>query len=153
MVEDAGQESEPPHNVPYLSVFIDHFLTGPAENCGTLKLLYLDFDLSIREIVELTESQWSKSAITRALGKHSISKEKKASHAQYGQQIVQGIPISKAKKQRVVQLMLARRKAGDSLAQIARHLNDKKIKSHSGSTWSPATIQRIIKREQMGTST
>ncbi len=61
----------------YLSVFTEHFLNHPAENCRILRKLYLNFGLSMQKIAKLTNSAWAKSTILKALKANGISKGKR----------------------------------------------------------------------------
>lgn len=107
MLIESGRGSEtldePLPNLSYISVFITHFLNSPAENYGTLKKLYLDLDLSLRDIVLLTVSQWPKTSILEALKLHGIEKKNiKKLRAKYGEQIVKGGLKPDLKEQRVI---------------------------------------------------
>jgi hypothetical protein len=81
---------EPNANIPYLSVFITHFITNPAENKGILRKLSVEHNLSARQISEFTDGSWSKAAINDAIKKFSFSRKKLPTAPCYGERIVSG---------------------------------------------------------------
>jgi len=60
---------------PYLSVFIAHFLSGPKENIGILRQLFLEFGLSPKKISEFTGGRWARSTIIEALNNNNIKRK------------------------------------------------------------------------------
>lgn len=146
----APSSGEPLVDTHYVAVFITHFFNAPAQNYGILRKLYLDLDLSIREVVELTSSEWSKTSITEAIKVHDLFKgaSLKVLHSKYGYKIVKGKIQPNKKEQEVIRLILKLHGKGQSFRQIAKHLNDKKIKSKKGGTWGKSVVSTIVKREQ-----
>lgn len=146
----APNPDEPLVTPRYVSVFITHFLNTPAENYGILRKVYLDLDLSIREIVELTGSAWLKTSVVDAIKTHNLSSEKsiKLLRSKYGYKIVRGQTLSNEKEQKVIKLIMKLHGEGQSFRQIAKHLNDKKVKSKKGGTWDKSVVSSIVKREQ-----
>ena len=141
---------EPLADTHYVSVFIIHFLNTPARSYGILRKLYLDLDLSIREIVELTGAAWSKTSITEAIKTHNITKGKslKLLRLMYGYKVVRGQIHPGQKEQRVIKLIMKLHGEEQSFRQIAKYLNDKKIKSKNGGSWDKSVVSAIVTREQ-----
>lgn len=140
---------EPNPNASYLSVFITHFFNNPKENIGILRKLYLDFDLSMSKISELTEGKWPKTSIIEALQAHGIKKSDTPipSKPKYGYKVENGELVLCEKEQKIIKLILELHSQDNSLRKIARILNDKKIKGKYGGLWDKSVISTIIKRE------
>ena len=140
---------EPLSDVSYVSVFTTHFLNAPAKNYGILRKLYIDLGLSLRDIVELTESAWPKTSILEAIKQGQIIKPKSLEplRQKYGVRFVRGKLVSHEKEQSVIKLILKLSGEGKSQRQIAKHLNDKNIKSKAGGQWDRSVVAAIIKRE------
>ena len=124
---------EPLTDVSYVSVFTTHFLNAPAKNYGILRKLYIDLGLSLRDIVELTESAWPKTSILEAIKQGQITRPKslESIREKYGVRLVRGKLISHEKEQSVIKLILKLSGEGKSQRQIAKHL---KIKTASNRT-------------------
>lgn len=122
----------------------------PAENYGILRKLYLDLDLSIREVVELTGFAWLKTSVVDAIKAHNLFKGKslKLLRPKYGYKIIRGQIQPDKKEQGVIKLIMNLHDQEQSFRQIAKHLNDKKIKSKKGGTWDKSVVSAIVKREQ-----
>ena len=134
--------------MPYVSVFTEHFLNTPAENSGILRKLYLDFDLNMREIVELTDSRWSRTAVVEALKLHGISKANALSRTKYGEQVVKGEIVPHPRERKVIDLMLRLMDEGQTPYKISKYLNDKGIKGKLGGCWDKSTVRTVIQRER-----
>jgi len=81
-----------------LSVFIPHFIGNPSENHSILRKLYLDFDLSMSKISEITG--WSKTVISDFFKREkTIKLMKKSSQPQYGERIVGCIRLPHQREQ------------------------------------------------------
>ncbi|OFZ52112.1 MAG: hypothetical protein A2381_02565 [Bdellovibrionales bacterium RIFOXYB1_FULL_37_110] len=142
-------QPKPLTNVSYVSVFTIHFLNAPAENYGILRKLYIDLGLSMRDIAELTESAWPKTSILEAVKQCQINKPKslESLRQKYGVRLVRGKLVSHEKEQSVIKLILKLSGEGWWQRQIAKHLNDKNIKSKTGGRWDKSVVTAIIKRE------
>ena len=146
----ATQTLDEPLTQPnYVSIFITHFLNAPAENYGILRKLYIDLGLSLRDIAELTEYAWPKTSILEAIKQGQITRPKslESIREKYGVRLVRGKLISHEKEQSVIKLILKLSGEGKSQRQIAKHLNDKNIKSKTGGKWDRSVVAAIIKRE------
>mgnify|MGYP000510021020 CR=1 FL=1 len=148
----APSSGEPPVATYYVSVFITHFLNTPAQNYEILRKLYLDLNLSVREIVELTDSGWSKTSIVEAIKAYDLLKEnpKKMIRLKYGYKIVKGQIKPIKKELEVIKLIKKLHNGGHSIRQIAIYLNNKKIKSKRGGNWDKSVVSAIVKREKGG---
>jgi hypothetical protein len=100
--------------------------------------------------VELTGSAWLKTSVVDAIKTHNLSSEKsiKLLRSKYGYKIVRGQTLSNEKEQKVIKLIMKLHGEGQSFRQIAKHLNDKKVKSKKGGTWDKSVVSSIVKREQ-----
>ena len=113
-----------------------------------MRVLYLDFDLSISQIEELTEYEWKQTSIIKALKEMGISKATKSSHAKYGEKVVCGDIVPHPREQKIIKTIMDMREKGLSFAKVALCLNQKKIRGKLGSTWSPKTVRDVVVREQ-----
>ena len=139
---------EPPAARSHVSVFITHFLNRPVENCGILRKLYLDFDLSMWNIVELTDSAWPKTSILEAIKTRGIEKEKFLTfRPRYGMCVVDGQLVPHEQEQEVIKLILKLKGDGRPQRDIANRLNSMKIKSKTGRRWQGSVISTIARRE------
>ena len=69
--QNSGEHS---HTIPYISIFITHFLNLPAQNLEILRKLYEDLGLSSAQIEKITESQWPKTTVLTTLKKYGIKR-------------------------------------------------------------------------------
>jgi len=144
-VSQTLDELSPP--VSYLSVFIPHFIGNPSENHSILRKLYLDFDLPMSKISEITG--WSKTVVSDFFKREkTIKLGKKSSQPQYGERMVGGIRLPHQGEQKVILKILNFRYTGSSYRQIAKSLNASGICAKHGGLWSKTTVQQIFKREQ-----
>lgn len=142
--------NEPHPNLSYISVFITHFFNTPAENYGILKKLYLDLGLSMRQIVAVTDSVWPKTSILDAIKLHDLGKDQGAQmlRVKYGEMLVKGQIVSNLKEQKIIKLIMKLHNDGQSFRKIAKHLNDKKIKSKKGGQWDKSVVTSIVCRQR-----
>ena len=113
-----------------------------------MKSLYLDFDLSISQIEELTDSKWKHTSIVKALEKMGISKATALSRTKYGEKVAYGKIVPHPQEQKIIKIMLSMRKKGISFEKIAQYLNENKIRSKLGLTWSRKIVKLVVDREQ-----
>ena len=66
----------------------------------------------------------------------------------YGEMLVKGQIIPSPKEQQVIKLIIKLHNEGQSFRQIAKHLNDKKIKSKKGGQWDKSVVTTIVRRQQ-----
>ncbi|RLA61990.1 MAG: hypothetical protein DRQ88_00785 [Epsilonproteobacteria bacterium] len=140
---------EPVDPIPYLSVFITHFLNKPKNNLGIFRKLYLDHGLSVREIESITESAWSKTTIIETMREKKITKSSnaKSNRLKYGERKVQGLIVPHLEEQKIIQKIIGLKNEGFSLRKIAKFLMEKNIKSKRGDQWDKSVIGDILKRE------
>ncbi|RLA68165.1 MAG: hypothetical protein DRQ88_00760 [Epsilonproteobacteria bacterium] len=143
---------EPGYPTPYVSVFITHFLNKPKNNLGIFRKLYIDHDLSIREIESITESAWSKTTIIETMQEREITKisSSKSNRLRFGERKVQGLIVPHLEEQKVIQKIIGLKNQGYSLRKITKLLMEKNIKSKRGGQWDKSVIRDILKREQEG---
>ena len=102
------------------------------------------------QIVVLTDSAWPKTSILDAIKLHGLSKEQgnQMLRVKYGEMMVKGQIISSPKEQQIIKLIIKLHDEGHSFRQIAKHLNDKKIKSKKGGQWDKSVVTTIVRRQQ-----
>lgn len=138
---------EPLSSIPYLSVFIPHFIGKPEDNQEILRKLYLDFDLSSYQIAEITE--WSRVSVSNFLRQEGLTKNtRKSPTPKFGERIIGGFRIANQSEQKIIQKIVSLRSDGTSFREIAKTLNNSGISTKKGNTWSKTTVQDIYKREQ-----
>lgn len=115
-----------------------------------LKKLYLDLGLSMRQIVALTDSVWRKTSILDAIKFHGLSKDQgtQVLRVKYGEMLVKGQITSSPKEQKIIKLIMKLHGEGQSFRQIAKHLNDKRIKSKKGGLWDKSVVTTIVRRQE-----
>ncbi len=120
------------------------------ENSGTLKKLYLDLGLSVRQIVAVTDSAWPKTSILDAIKIHGLGKDQRAQMLRfmYGKMMANGEIVSNQKEEQIIKLIKKLQVEGQSFRQIAKHLNNKKIKSKKGGLWDKSVVATIFRRQQ-----
>ncbi|WP_157868307.1 recombinase family protein [Halobacteriovorax marinus] len=101
------------------------------------------------KISELTEGKWPKTSIIEALQAHGIKKSDTPipSKPKYGYKVENGELVLCEKEQKIIKLILELHDQDNSLRNIARILNEKKIKGKYGGLWDKSVISTIIKRE------
>ena len=135
----------------YVSVFIEHFLNDPSDNIGILRTLHTDFNLSAKEISELTGFRWARTTIVEALKLNGISNKNIVPHTnRYGERVIGGEVRLHPQEQKVIGLMLELADQGKTPSQISRYLNGRGIKSKFGGSWDRGTVRTIVKRELDG---
>jgi hypothetical protein len=137
---------EPRAQVAYLSVFIQHFLSVPAENLAILRKLYIDNSLSTYQIEEITDSSWSKTAIADALRKSNIARERVPSRLSFGEKFVGGQRVPHLAEQKVIQKIITLRGSEMSYRAIADYLNQRNTPTKLRSKWNKTTVGDILKR-------
>ena len=98
------------------------------------------------KISELTEGKWPKTSIIEALQAHGIKKSD-TPKPKYGYKVENGGLVLCEKEQKIIKLILKLHTQDNSFRQIARILNEKKIKGKYGGLWDKSVISTIIKRE------
>ena len=98
----------------------------------------------------VTDSVWPKTSILDAIKLHGLSKDQGAQilRVKYGEMLVKGQIVSSPKEQQVIKLIMKLHQEGQSFRQIAKHLNDKKIKSKKGGQWDKSVVTTIVRRQQ-----
>ncbi|MCB9093388.1 MAG: recombinase family protein [Halobacteriovoraceae bacterium] len=97
-----------------------------------------------------TDSVWPKTSILDAIKHHGLSKDQGTQmlRVKYGEMLVKGQIISSPKEQQVIKLIMKLHEDGQSFRQIAKHLNDKKIKSKKGGKWDKSVVTSIVCRQR-----
>ena len=104
----------------------------------------------MRQIVAVTDSVWPKTTILDAIKIHGLSKDQGTQmlRVKYGEMMVKGQIVSSPKEQQVIKLIMKLHDEGQSFRQIAKHLNDKKIKSKKGGQWDKSVVTTVVRRQQ-----
>ena len=146
---DSPKAEEPLNSMPYVSIFITHFLNYPAQNLEILRKLAIDFRLTPSRIELMTDFQWPKDTVFEALKKNGIKRQgpQISSRKKFGVKIVQGLYFPNQKEQKIIKEMLALREQGNTFDGIANLFNLRGISGSQGGKWSAATVRAIIKRE------
>jgi hypothetical protein len=76
------------------------------------------------------------------------TKNKRVGHTPYGHAYLDGQLLVDPKEQIIVRKILKRHQSGLSGNAIARELNNQKIPSRNGKSWSPSVVREIIKRNK-----
>lgn len=76
------------------------------------------------------------------------TKSKRGGHTPYGQAYLDGQLLVDPKEQMIVRKILKLHHSGLSGNAIARELNNQKIPSRNGKSWSPSVVREIIKRNK-----
>ncbi|MFN7455475.1 MAG: recombinase family protein [Pseudobdellovibrionaceae bacterium] len=76
------------------------------------------------------------------------TKNKRGGHTPYGYAYLDGQLLIDPKEQIIVRKILKLHKTGLSGNAIARELNNQKIPSRNGKSWSPSVVRGIIKYNQ-----
>ncbi len=97
--------------MPYLSIFITHFLSLPSNNSSILRKLYSENSLSTYQIEEITDSFWSKTAIADALRKNGISRKRISSRRSFGEKLIGGQRFPHLAEQKVIQKIITLRES------------------------------------------
>jgi len=148
MAEQTGRHAHTYSQSIYISVFTTHFFNMPEENPSILRNLYLKNDLSAYEISDLTDNEWSRPSITKALIKHNIKKEKlKGTRLKYGEKIQNGQRVPHLSEQKIIQQMIDMKRSGASCRKIAEYLNNNGTPSKYRTGWCKTTVQIILDRE------
>ena len=98
----------------------------------------------------VTDSVWPKTSILDAIKLHGLSKDQGTQilRVKYGEMLVKGQIVSSPKEQKIITLIMKLHDDGQSFRQIAKHLNDKKIKSKKGGQWDKSVVTTIVRRQQ-----
>lgn len=98
----------------------------------------------------VTDSIWPKTSILDAIKIHGLSKDQGSQmlRVKYGEMLVKGQIVSSPKEQQVIKLIMKLHEEGQSFRKIAKHLNDKKIKSKKGGQWDKSVVTTIVRRQQ-----
>ena len=94
----------------------------------------------IRQILGAV-GEWEKCALVQKLRASRLRMRREGKRCE-GQKPFGHIP----EEQKIVELILANRKGGKSIAAIAAQLNADGAKCRSGSKWHPTQVQRVIQR-------
>ena len=76
------------------------------------------------------------------------TKNKRGGHTPYGYAYLVGQLLIDPKEQIIVRKILKLHHSGLSGNAIARELNNQKIQSRNGKSWSPSVVREIIKRNK-----
>ena len=137
---------EPRSPIAYLSVFITHFLSAPAENLAILRKLYIENSLSTYQIEQITESFWSKTATADALRNNNISRKRVPSRLPCGERFAGGQRVPHLGEQKVIKKIINLRESKMSYREIADYLNEKNTPTKLGGKWNKTTVGDILKR-------
>ena len=98
----------------------------------------------------VTDSVWPKTSILDAIKLHDLGKDQGAQmlRVKYGEMLVKGQIVSNLKEQKIIKLIMKLHNDGQSFRQIAKYLNDKKIKSKKGGQWDKSVVTSIVRRQQ-----
>jgi hypothetical protein len=80
------------------------------------------------------------------------TKNKRGGHTPYGYAYLDGQLLIDPKEQIIVRKILKLYQSGLSGNAIARELNNQKISSRNGKSWSPSVVREIIKRNKSNQS-
>ena len=82
----------------------------------------------------VTDSVWPKTSILDAIKLHDLGKDQGAQmlRVKYGEMLVKGQIVSNLKEQKIIKLIMKLHNDGQSFRQIAKYLNDKKLKAKRG---------------------
>ena len=112
-----------------------------------MRKLYLDFDLSMREIAELSGSLWPRTSIVEALKLHGIHHPTTPSRRlKYGERVVKGKIVSHPREQKILALMRSLANEGRTPYGVAKYLNLQGLKGKRGGKWDKNTVRAILER-------